>query len=155
MRANQVLQNVADEMEAVIRAEPQAAPEPPVGSYIGRETVRQVELSKRDAALRKKAPSGTNGNFCAVLDAPDHEILKRCKPHFRPRETFRGFIARIAIAPSQIQAMADDELSRIVKIREEGEIENPPVPITYMPSASSKPQPASRFLATGGLGERE
>jgi len=153
-RASEVLKNVSDEMQAVINSGPQEAPEFPVAPHIMRETNRHLELSEQEAALRKKAPKSLQENWSPLVDDPDREILKRCKQYFRRGETFREFIARVQISPLQIPGMSDEELARVVKMREEDEKENPPVPVKYMPSSGPKPQPARRLIALGDFGDR-
>ena len=152
MRARERDQEVMDG----INATPQPTPEFPIGPHLGRETARHLELSRQESVLRKRAPKSNQENWAPLVDDPDREILKRCERYFRPRETFRGFIARIQISPLQIPAMGDDELARIVKMREEAEKDDPnPLPIRYMPTSSPKPQPARRLIAIGDFGERE
>ncbi|HVA17673.1 MAG TPA: hypothetical protein VMV59_08175 [Candidatus Dormibacteraeota bacterium] len=140
MRASDVTKTLNDEAMAVINSAPQESPEPPVGAYIGQLTARYVAAGK---------PKEQDANDVA----PD--ILAKVRPHLRRGENFMQFVARVGIGTAQIRQFTPEEISTHVRNAEEREKDNPPIPISYGPRTSSKPQPARKFIALGGLGERE
>jgi len=133
--ANEVLETIREETEALINAGPQSSPEPAIGPYLARETQRHIQAGK----LRE-------------IDAndPGEDVLRKVKPHFLPGEKFCGFIARIGISIPQIRSFMPAEIASFVRRREEdakNEWQGPPV--NRMPESYTKPRPQRTLIAIG------
>ncbi|MHB8410516.1 MAG: hypothetical protein ACYDDI_01055 [Candidatus Acidiferrales bacterium] len=140
MRASDVTKNLNDETMALINSTPQAAPEPSVGAYLGREIARHVAAGKP----RVQDPN--------VDVAPD--IIDKIRKHLRSGEKFMQFISRTGLGPVQIRQFTPEEIAAFVANAEATEADSIPLPITRMPTSSPKPQPARKFIALGDFGER-
>jgi len=141
-RANEVLKNVANEMQAVIDSTPQPAPEVPIGPYLNREISRYVAAGK---------PREIDRND------PGDDILRKVRPHFLPGEKFCGFIARIGLSIPQIRSFSPADIASFVRRREEDNKDCWQGPtINRMPASYSQPrQPQPTLIAVGGLGDEK
>jgi len=138
-RADEVLKNVAEEMQSVINAAPQPLCEVPVAPYLNREIARHIAGGK---------PKSSDPNDVA----PD--ILAKIRPHLLRGEKFMEFVARIGIGPVQIRQFSPAALASFVRAREEQSKDEWRGPVTTcMPASYSQPRPHRTLIAIGGLGD--